>query len=192
MKYSNLPQKFKVLDSLIDHEDHPNGYAWVTITSTDPPKDPYPYVSGWILAESEVIDAVSDFKWFKSEIQNLLEAQFIPNPNIEYLIEFVWDKGDSSVGIFPGYSCYVVVDEDIDVVIRQYFEEGSENDPRCFIDFNSRICFIKKLDSETYRIDRINNYIEILKSDRMGKYVNEVYVVYPSLEKLNRRLAKLV
>lgn len=192
MKYSNLPQKFKVLDSLIDHEDHPNGFAWVTITSMDPPKDPYPYVSGWILAESEVIDSVSDFKWFKSEIQDLLEEKFIPNPNIEYLVEFIWDKGDSSVGIFPGYNCQVALDEDGDFATRIYFEEGSENDPRCFIDSNSRICFIKNLDSENYRIDRINNCIDILKSDRMGKYVNEVYVVYPSLKKLNRRLAKLV
>lgn len=182
MKCSNLPQKFKVLDSLIDHEDHPNGFAWVTITSMDPPKDPYPYVSGWILAESEVIDSVSDFKWFKSEIQDLLEEKFIPNLNTEYLIEFIWDK------VFPGYNCQLVLDEDGDFVTRIYFEEGSENDPRCFIDSNSRICFVRDLNSEMYTIYPEVDIIDIHKFDNKQRCA----VVYPSLKKLNRRLAKLV
>jgi hypothetical protein len=191
MRYSNIPKKLIVLESLIGHEEHPNGYAWVTITSTDPPKDPYPYVSGWILAEEGIIDSVGDFNWFKLEIKDLLEGKFTPNPNIEYLVEFIWDKGDSSVGIFPGYNCHLVLDEDEDIVIRTYFEEGSENDPRCFIDNNSRTCFIRDLDSESYQINQKTNFIEILKTDSLGKYVNEVYVIYPSIEKLNHRLAKL-
>jgi hypothetical protein len=128
MMYSNLPARFKIAESVIRLEvpwnpDHPSGYAWICIGSTDPPKDPYPYVNGWIFAESEVITAVNDTEWFASEIESLLEEKFIPNPSIDYLIEFIWDEGDSSVGIFPGYNCHLVLDSNSTPVIRKYTEE---------------------------------------------------------------------
>lgn len=195
MEYTNLPARFKIAESAIRLDNltsgHPPGYAWICIGSTDPPKDPYPYVNGWIRAESEVIAAVNDRKWFALEIESLLEEKFIPNSSIDYLIEFIWDEGDSSVGIFPGYNCHLALDEDGEPVIRSSFEEDSESDPRCFIDSNSRICFVKDLGSENYQINLKENFIEIFKSDTLGKYVNEVYVIYPSIDKLNKRLTKL-
>jgi len=127
MMYSNLPTRFKIAESAIRGNDlnldHPPGYAWICIGSTDPPKDPYPYVNGWIFAESEVITASNDFRWFTLEIESLLEEKFTSDPSIDYLIKFIWDEGDSSVGIFPGYNCHLVLDETGDPVIRKYIEE---------------------------------------------------------------------
>lgn len=127
MKYTNLPTRFKIAESAIQLNDldldHPTGYAWICIGSTDPPKDPYPYVNGWIFAESEVITAVNDTTWFALEIESLLEQYFIPDPSIDWLIEFIWDEGDSSVGIFPGYNCHLVLDDSGNPVIRKYTEE---------------------------------------------------------------------
>lgn len=127
MKYSNLPTRFKIAESTIRlndlNPDQPPGYAWICIGSTDPPKDPYPYVNGWIFADSDVITAANDTKWFTLEIESLLEENFIPNPSIDYLIGFIWDEGDSSVGIFPGYNCHLVLDDSGNPVIRKYTEE---------------------------------------------------------------------
>jgi hypothetical protein len=125
--YSNLPARFKIAELVIRLDSswdstHPTGHAWICIGSTDPPKDPYPYVNGWIFACSDVITAVNDTKWFAAEIESLLE-NFIPNPSIDYLIEFIWDEGDSSVGIFPGYNCHLVLDVSGTPVIRRYTEE---------------------------------------------------------------------
>ena len=127
MKYTNLPTRFEIAESAIRsndlNSDHPPGYAWICIGSTDPPKDPYPYVNGWIFADSDVITAANDTKWFTLEIESLLEENFIPNPSIDYLIGFIWDEGDSSVGIFPGYNCHLVLDDSGNPVIRKYTEE---------------------------------------------------------------------
>lgn len=35
-----------------------DGYAWVCIGSTDPPRDPYPFVNGWIMADFDLMTCV--------------------------------------------------------------------------------------------------------------------------------------
>ncbi len=121
MKYSKLPEKFKFLEMVQDDYEHPNGYAWICIGGFHEDVI-YPYIQAWIYAEDEVIQCTYDQEWFKKEIENLLEDKFIPNPVLEYLVEFIWDNGEKEVEIFPGYSCNLVLDDDKNPVIRQYTE----------------------------------------------------------------------
>ncbi len=68
-----------------------DGYAWVCIGSTDPPKDPYPFVDGWIMADFNIITCVDDNIWFRSEMESLLEEMFVPNLSLDYLVAFVFE-----------------------------------------------------------------------------------------------------
>ncbi len=100
-----------------------DGYAWVCIGSTDPPKDPYPFVDGWIMADFNVITCVDNNTWFRSEMESLLEEMFVPDLSLDYLVAFVFDSGDSSVGIFPGYNCQLVLDENSNPITRRFSNE---------------------------------------------------------------------
>jgi len=121
VKYScELPERVTSLKLIERVDDRPNGYAWICINSTNPPNDPYPYVNCWIYAEAEVISCADDKRWFYCEIEDLLGDRYLPNSSLDYLVEFIWDDGDPSVGIFPGYNCHLVLDDAQEPITRSF------------------------------------------------------------------------
>lgn len=115
--YSDVPEKYEFCK--LDEKSN-NGYAWISLVC-DIDNTPKPRIEAWIYANWEII-AIVNFQilWFKNEIKDLLEDRFIINSPLEYLIEFIWEKGDYSVGISDGYNCSLIYNSKGEPVTRSW------------------------------------------------------------------------
>lgn len=114
--YSEIPEKYQFCKS----NENRNGYAWISLVR-DIDNTPKPRIETWIFANWEILEIV-DFQvlWFKNEVKDLLEDRFVLNSDLEYLIEFIWEKGDRFVGISDGYNCSLVYDSKGEPVTRSW------------------------------------------------------------------------
>lgn len=115
LKYSEIPKEFLFCKPKTSNDFKVNGYAWIAILNK------IPVIRMWISAEADLIYQVqSNSNWFKLEIEDLLGEKFVSDPDLEYLIEFPWEKGDYSVGITDGYSCSLIYNSKNEPVTRKY------------------------------------------------------------------------
>lgn len=121
LKYSEIPKEFLFCKTKSSVTTESNGYAWIAILNK------IPVIRAWIYAESDLISQVrSNTDWFKLELQDLLGENFKSDSDLEYLIEFPWEKGDYSVGIPDGYGCSLILNSKNEPVTRKYIW-GDEN-----------------------------------------------------------------
>lgn len=114
--YSEIPENYQFCKL----NENRNEYAWISLVR-DNDNMPKPRIETWIFANWEIL-AIVNFQvlWFKNEIKDLLGDRFVLNSNLEYLIEFIWEKGDWSVGISDGYNCSLVYDSKGEPVTRSW------------------------------------------------------------------------
>lgn len=118
--YSEIPKEYLFCKTTESSEDRPNAYAWISLSYDQFDKIQY-VIEAWIYAESEIIEVLEFQKpWFLQELKDLLEDKFVSNCQLAYLIEFNWEKGDRSVGIWDGYNCSLVYNSKGEPVTRTW------------------------------------------------------------------------